>query len=40
MPQTGGSFYSDVRDEAIALNALLDADPEMPDRYYGKTCKR
>ena len=25
--QTGGSFYSDVRDEAIALNALLDADP-------------
>lgn len=27
VPQTGGSFYSDVRDEAIALNALLDADP-------------
>ncbi len=25
--QTGGSFYSPVRDEAIALNALLDADP-------------
>lgn len=25
--QTGGSYYSDVRDEAIALNALLDADP-------------
>ena len=25
--QTGGSFYSDVRDEAIALNALIDADP-------------
>jgi len=25
--QTGGSFYSDIRDEAIALNALLDADP-------------
>lgn len=24
--QTGGSFYSDIRDEAIALNALLDAD--------------
>ena len=27
VPQTGGSFYSDVRDEAIALNSLLDADP-------------
>jgi uncharacterized protein YfaS (alpha-2-macroglobulin family) len=27
VPQTGGSFYSDVRDEAIALNALLDTDP-------------
>ncbi|HEX6846097.1 MAG TPA: MG2 domain-containing protein [Chitinophagaceae bacterium] len=27
VPQTGGSFYSDVRDEAIALNALVDADP-------------
>ena len=25
--QTGGSFYSDVRDEAIALNALIDTDP-------------
>ena len=25
--QTGGSYYSDVRDEAIALNALIDADP-------------
>jgi uncharacterized protein YfaS (alpha-2-macroglobulin family) len=25
--QTGGSFYSPLRDEAIALNALLDADP-------------
>jgi uncharacterized protein YfaS (alpha-2-macroglobulin family) len=25
--QTGGSFYSDIRDEAVALNALLDADP-------------
>jgi len=25
--QTGGSFYSDIRDEAIALNALIDADP-------------
>ena len=27
VPQTGGSFYSDVRDEAIALNALIDTDP-------------
>lgn len=27
VPQTGGSYYSDVRDEAIALNALLEADP-------------
>ncbi|HEY8388691.1 MAG TPA: hypothetical protein VIK74_08810, partial [Parasegetibacter sp.] len=25
--QTGGSFYSEVRDEAIALNVLLDVDP-------------
>jgi uncharacterized protein YfaS (alpha-2-macroglobulin family) len=25
--QTGGSFYSDIRDEAISLNALIDADP-------------
>jgi uncharacterized protein YfaS (alpha-2-macroglobulin family) len=25
--QTGGSFYSATRDEAIALNALLDVDP-------------
>jgi hypothetical protein len=25
--QTGGSYYSDVRDEAIALNALISADP-------------
>jgi uncharacterized protein YfaS (alpha-2-macroglobulin family) len=25
--QTGGSFYSDIRDEAIALNALVDVDP-------------
>jgi Large extracellular alpha-helical protein len=25
--QTGGSFYSPIRDEAIALNALLDVDP-------------
>jgi len=28
--QTGGSFYSDVRDEAIALNVLIDADPANP----------
>ena len=28
VPQTGGSFYSDIRDEAIALNALLDVDPK------------
>ncbi|MET0465525.1 MAG: MG2 domain-containing protein [Chitinophagaceae bacterium] len=25
--QTGGSYYSAVRDEAIALNALVDVDP-------------
>ena len=25
--QTGGSYYSDVRDEAIALNTLIDVDP-------------
>ena len=25
--QTGGSYYSDVRDEAIALDALLEVDP-------------
>lgn len=27
VPQTGGSFYSDIRDEAISLNALIDVDP-------------
>jgi uncharacterized protein YfaS (alpha-2-macroglobulin family) len=27
LKQTGGSFYSEVRDEAIALNSLLDVDP-------------
>src|SRR5688500_4368121 len=27
VPQTGGSFYSDVRDEAIALNVLINVDP-------------
>ncbi|MBC6492128.1 alpha-2-macroglobulin [Flavihumibacter stibioxidans] len=25
--QSGGSFYSDIRDEAVALNALLEVDP-------------
>ena len=25
--QTGGSFYSDIRDEAVALNVLIDVDP-------------
>ena len=25
--ETGGSFYSDIRDEAIALDVLLDVDP-------------
>jgi hypothetical protein len=25
--QTGGSFYSALRDEAIALNVLVDVDP-------------
>jgi alpha-2-macroglobulin len=28
--QTGGSFYSPLRDEAIALNALLEVDPGNP----------
>jgi uncharacterized protein YfaS (alpha-2-macroglobulin family) len=27
VPQTGGSYYSDIRDEAISLNALIDVDP-------------
>ncbi|HJU45325.1 MAG TPA: alpha-2-macroglobulin family protein, partial [Chitinophagaceae bacterium] len=27
VPETGGSFYSDIRDEAIALNVLLEVDP-------------
>ena len=30
LPQTGGSFYSDIRDEAISLNALIDVDPSNP----------
>ncbi|HET9278793.1 MAG TPA: alpha-2-macroglobulin family protein, partial [Flavitalea sp.] len=29
-PQTGGSLYSDIRDEAISLNALIDVDPANP----------
>ena len=28
--QSGGSFYSDLRDEAISLNVLLDVDPSHP----------
>jgi len=28
--QTGGSLYSDIRDEAISLNALIDVDPGNP----------
>ncbi|MBI4645993.1 MAG: alpha-2-macroglobulin family protein, partial [Bacteroidia bacterium] len=28
IPSFGGSFYSPVRDEAIALNALLETDPD------------
>ncbi len=27
VPVTGGSFYSDLRDEAIALNCLIDVEP-------------
>jgi len=27
LPQTGGSFYSDIRDESIALDVLVDVDP-------------
>ncbi|HXB09066.1 MAG TPA: MG2 domain-containing protein [Puia sp.] len=30
IPQTGGSFYSDIRDESLALNVLVDADPGNP----------
>jgi len=26
--QTGGSFYSDIRDESLALDVLVEADPE------------
>ena len=28
--QTGGSFYSDIRDESISLNVLIDVDPTNP----------
>ncbi|HEY4336048.1 MAG TPA: MG2 domain-containing protein [Puia sp.] len=28
--QTGGSFYSDLRDESIALEVLVEADPNNP----------
>ena len=28
--QSGGSFYSAIRDQAIALNALIDINPEDP----------
>jgi uncharacterized protein YfaS (alpha-2-macroglobulin family) len=28
--QTGGSFYSDIRDEALALDVLVDVDPGNP----------
>jgi len=27
-PETGGSFYSPIRDEAIALSALIEVDPQ------------
>lgn len=30
VPATGGSFYSALRDEAIALNALIDINPSHP----------
>ncbi len=30
VPQTGGSYASPLRDEAIALNALLEVDPANP----------
>lgn len=28
--ETGGSFYSEIRDEGVALNAILEADPQNP----------
>ena len=30
VPVTGGSFYSDIRDEAVALNCLIDVEPNNP----------
>ena len=30
VPQSGGSFYSDIRDESIALEVLVEADPNNP----------
>ncbi len=30
IPETGGSFYSPLRDEAIALNVLLEVQPQHP----------
>jgi len=27
LPQTGGSFYSDIRDESLALDVLVEVDP-------------
>ncbi len=27
VPQSGGSFYSDIRDESLALDVLIDVDP-------------
>lgn len=27
LPQSGGSFYSDIRDEALALDVLVEVDP-------------
>ncbi len=42
--ETGGSFYSFLRDEAIALNALVDVDPGNPQipvmaKHVGETLK-
>ena len=30
MRETGGCFYSEIRDEGVALNAILDVDPQNP----------
>ena len=46
VPQTGGSFYSDIRDEALALDVLIDVDPtnvqipEMAKHVSEKLSKR